>query len=167
MEYKSLTITLSRLELLSDMEEITFITADAMTVQDEKMRSTIQDIAQDGRIGRTTTCLNKAWGELLHSITAYTKNGMTEDVSTNNDYKEPDTYDVTLRMPVSFSNNSVEAVKNAMHSYLVCRAVSYWFSIVKKDEAEMYMAMSDEELMRVKMYLNTRVIPTRLKMSVF
>lgn len=167
MEYKLLEIILKRCELLCTMEEVAFITADAMVNVDEKMRSTIQDLTQEGRIGRVTTCMNKAWGELLHALTAYTKEGLKEDNVGNNHYREPENYSVVLKMPISFSENSIPIVTDTMHAYIVNRTLAQWFAVVKKDEAVIYSSMAEDDLVKLKRYLNTRVTTQRVRMSVF
>lgn len=167
MEYKLLEITLKRCELLCAIEEVAFITADAMVNVNEKMRSTIQDVTQDGRIGRVTICMNKAWGELLHAMTAYTQEGLKEDSLVDNRYIEPDSYKVVLKMPVTFSENSIPIVTDTMSAYMVNMTLAGWFSIVKKDEVGIYVSMAEDNLIKLKRYLNTRVVSSRVRMSVF
>lgn len=100
-------------------------------------------------------------------MTGYTKIETDEDMDVDNTFVSPEEYAVRLCVPDSFSKLNVEAVKNAMHAYLVNEALAGWFAITKKDEIMYYENKALVELAKVKRFLNVRVNPVRIKMHPF
>ncbi|MDD3037140.1 hypothetical protein [Bacteroides sp.] len=162
-----ITITLLRNEIMYDIELIAYSVGDTVKGMDEKERSLVMDVGDDGKVDKTTQGINKAWGELLNSITGYTKIETNEDLNVDNSFIIPNEYSVRLCVPYSFSKLNAEAVKNSMHAYLVNKALSGWFAITKKDEVSYYESESLIELAKVKKFLNVRVNPVRIKMHPF
>lgn len=163
----NITITLIRSELLYDIELVAYAVGETIRGEDERERSLVMDVSDDGKADKTTINMNKAWGELLNEITGYTKIGMDENVDTNNILVIPEQYEVRLRVPDAFTKLNAEAVKNAMHAYLVNKALEGWFAITKKDELEYYANESRLELAKVKRFLNMRIKPLRIRMNPF
>lgn len=163
IQYHILQITIPSKEVMADIIDATYITADNMIVDNEKIKSSIMDAAEDGRRSRVITFMNRAWGELLHAISGYIYEPLTDDISELSQYTEG-YYIVSLNMPETFNTVSVQAVKGAMQDYLVDSALAGYFAIVKKDEAGMYYEKASTDLARVKKFLASRISPQRLKM---
>ena len=161
------TIKLIRSELVYNIELVAYAVGETVKGEDERERSLVMDVCNDGKVDKVTLCLNKAWGELLNDITGYTKIETDEDMKADNVFTCPEEYSVKLCVPNSFSKPNVDAVKNAMHTYLVNKALSGWFAITKKDEVAYYESEALSEISKVKRYLNMRVAPVRIKMHPF
>lgn len=162
-----ITITLFRHELVYDIELVAYAVGETVKGEDEKERSLVIDICDDGKVDKTTLNINKAWGELLNEITGYTKIGMDEDVDVVNILVIPEKYEVRLCVPDNFTKLNAEAVKNSMHAYLVNKALEGWFAITKKDEIQYYANEAKIELAKVKRFLNMRIKSLRIKLSPF
>lgn len=158
-------VVLFRSELIYDIELVAHVVGEAVKGSDEKDRSLVMDVADDGKVDKTTLNMNKAWCELLNEITGYTKVGIDKDLVSDNRMDIPDSYAVTLNVPESFTKLNVDGVKNAMHAYIVNKALAGWFSMTKKDETEYYARDAWMELAKVKRFLNMRIRPTRIKLS--
>lgn len=163
----NITVTLIRSELLYDIELVAYAIGETVRGEDEKERSLVMDVSSDGKADKTTMNMNKAWGELLNEVTGYTKMGIDENVDTNNIFVIPEQYEVRLRVPDTFTKLNAEAVKNAMHAYLVNKALEGWFAITKKDEVGYYANEARIELAKVKRFLNMRIKPLRIRLSPF
>lgn len=164
---RSISIKLVRTELMYDISLVAYSVGETVKGEDEKERSLVMDVCDDGKVDKLTININKAWGELLNDITGYTKVEADEDVKADNVFLSPSMYSVELFVPDSFSKLNVDAVKNAMHAYLVDKALAGWFAITKKDEVEYYENQASMELAKVKRFLNVRVKPVRIKMHPF
>lgn len=163
---RSITIRLIRSELIYDINLMAYAVGETIRGEDVD-RSLVMDVCDDGKVDKTTQGINKAWGELLNSITGYTKIETDEDINIDNEFITPEEYSVCLCVPYSFSKLNAEAVKNSMHAYLVNKALSGWFAITKKDEVVYYENEASIELAKVKRFLNVRVKPVRIKMHPF
>lgn len=166
-----ITITLHRDAILYDISNIAYITGDL--VQDAKAQSGIQDVVNTGNVDRITRIMDKSYNELIVGLSAYNKVSLTvsgdviETISSDNAFKEPSSYVLSLNMPVDFNKNIVSPITAACHEYMVCMSLFEWFSITKKDEAELYRIKAIEELNKVKGYLSIRVGITKRKMFPF
>lgn len=161
------SIKLIRSELIYNIALVAYAVGETVKGEDERERSLVMDVCDDGKADKVTLCLNKAWGELLNYITGYTKIETDEDMKADNVFISPEQYLVKLCVPHSFSKPNVDAVKNAMHAYLVNKALSGWFAITKKDEVAYYESEALKEIAKVKRFLNVRVKPVRIKMHPF
>lgn len=161
-----ITIKLIRSELIYDINLSAYAVGETIRGEDND-RSLVMDICDDGKADKTTQTLNKAWGELLNDMTGYTKIETDEDMDVDNTFVSPEEYTARLCVPDSFSKLNVEAVKNAMHAYLVNEALAGWFAVTKKDEVAYYENKALMELAKVKRFLNVRVKPVRIKMYPF
>lgn len=159
----NLRIALRRHDLVYDVANVAFITADAMP--DAPARSHVQDAATDGNVDVVVRSLTRAHGELVHALSAYTAACTEHDLEVTTAPLPMEEYVLRLRVPPGFSAPVADAVAAAAHSYMVNTALADWFGITKKDEAELYAARAREELEKVKRYLNARVHPVRRKMS--
>ena len=164
---RCITIKLIRSELVYNIELVAYAVGETVKSEDERESSVVIDICDDGKVDKVTMCLNKAWGELLNDMTGYTKIETDEDINTDNTFVSPEEYLVCICVPDSFSKLNVEAVKNAMHAYLVNKVLSGWFAVTKKDEVAYYESEALAEIAKVKRFLNMRVKPIRIKMHPF
>lgn len=164
---KIIEVSLYRKALVYDAENIAFIIGDNMQGGDEKEKSGVMDVGQDGNIDRVTRVLNKSFNELVYALTAYTKEDTMEDCVVDNLFTEPEVYVLKLSVPVAFSKPNMEAVKTAAHEYLVCMSLFDWFTITKKDEAQGYYDRAQMELVKLKGYLEARTKMTRRRLSTF
>lgn len=166
-----ITITLHRDSILYDISNVAFITGDL--VPDVKLQSGIQDVVNTGNVDRITRIMDKSYNELVVGLSAYNKavlntvDGITETITSDNAFKEASSYVLSINMPADFNKNVVNAITTACHEYMVCMSLFNWFSITKKDEAELYRIKAIEELNKVKGYLTIRVGITKRKMFPF
>lgn len=187
---KSISVTLYRKLLTYEVESVAFITGEVLATEDDKLRAGIMDVArEDCRIDRLNITLNKAFGELVHALTAYTETPIADNVSITNMSLDPEssiynlnpitlydsltvsdyTGDFFIRLYVSdnFSAPNIPAIKNAMSAYVVNKALAEWFSITKKDEVSMYEEKAEREILNLHRFMRARVTPVRRKLSTF
>ena len=161
-----ITVRLKSSELLYDIGNIAFITGDIM-LQDVKLQSAVQDVVNDGNLNKVTRSLSRIFNELVSSLTAYTKKELIENVVVSDDLTAPENYEMVLVVPDTFSSPNANAVVTAAHDYMVNMALSDWFSITKKDEAQMYFDKAMNELSKINSYMIKRTRRMRRKGSPF
>jgi hypothetical protein len=86
--------------------------------------------------------------------------------STTSDNKIPETVQddgklvLAFNVPNNFNQSGVDSLAQNVHSYIVDTALSEWFSITNKEDADLYTAHSQIALDNVKRALYKRKRPT-------
>lgn len=166
-----INITLNRADLIYDISNVAYIVGDL--IEDPIYKGSVKDVAVNGNVDRITRIMDKSYNELSVKLSGYNKillsevNGVTEEISSDNAFKETPSYVLSFNMPVDFNKSVVNAITTSCHEYMVCMSLFEWFSITKKDEAELYRIKAIEELNKVKGYLSIRVGITKRKMFPF
>lgn len=144
--------------LLYDIKNIAFMTGDQLPEQpDEKVRSNIQDVAEEGNVDFLRRKLELAYHEVKERLYTYLER-MTFPVEIeDDDIRERHEYVMALRVPVEASESTLELVKNLIHEYLVNFTLAEWFAIVKKDEAQVYYGRCDTYIDRIKECMTHRI----------
>lgn len=147
-----LKIQLNANELLYDVQVKTYFVSQGATSDDAETRSVIQvdDAAtSEAQIHRS---LNNAYNALRHSVPEYL---MPEEEPTDGegcivvdggtcpgDCGCGEDYVFALLMPGNFNRNMLSAAATAAHAYMVHSAVAEWFTLLRKQEAEVHAAIA-------------------------
>lgn len=164
---KQIDITLYRNSLLYDISNIAYIVADSAPDLDEKIRSVITDICEEGNVDRVTRIMNRAYNDLLNRLYAYTKERVLEESKINDLFSEPLEYKIQMMVPEDFSKTTVSALGEYFHEYIVDVVLVEWLSITKKDEVGIWQEKADAVLGRARSMINDRVGAIKRKLSVF
>lgn len=150
---KTVTVTLKRPEILARVEGITHITAESMQGVDEKTRSDLKDIAQDGRVGEVNELMNIAWGDLMHTISGYVKKEMSDDISVSNDYQVTNEYKVSLSLSETFNSSCADSVVRAMNNFMANRIMGGYYLLLDDSKFQHYENKAEHDLIDIKRYL--------------
>lgn len=164
---KQIEIILYRKSLLYDISNIAYIVADSAPDLDEKTRSVITDICEEGNVDRVTRIMNRAYNDLLNRLYAYTKERVLEENKINDLFSEPLEYKIQMMVPEDFSKTTVSALSEYLHEYIVDVVLVEWLSITKKDEVGIWQEKADAVLGRARSMINDRVGAIKRKLSVF
>lgn len=164
---KQVEIILYRNSLLYDISNIAYIVADSAPDLDEKTRSVITDICEEGNVDRVTRIMNRAYNDLLNRLYAYTKERVLEEGKINDLFSEPLEYKIQMMVPEDFSKTTVSALSEYLHEYIVDVVLVEWLSITKKDEVGIWQEKADAVLGRARSMINDRVGAIKRKLSVF
>lgn len=164
---RQVDITLYRNSLLYDISNIAYIVGDSIPDLDDKVRSAITDICEEGNIDRITRIMNRAYNDLLNLLYAYTKERVLEENRVDNLFSEPVEYKIRMMVPEDFSKTTVSALSECLHEYIVNIVIADWLSITKKDEMSTWQEKADIVLGRAKNIINDRVGAIKRKLSVF
>ena len=164
---KQIEIILYRKSLLYDISNIAYIVADSAPDLDEKTRSVITDICEEGNVDRVTRIMNRAYNDLLNRLYAYTKERVLEENKINDLFSEPLEYKIQMMVPEDFSKTTVSALSEYLHEYMVDVVLVEWLSITKKDEVGIWQEKADAVLGRARSMINDRVGAIKRKLSVF
>ena len=127
-------MTFRRAELLYDAGNYSFVEADIIPEGDECRRHQVFDIGQDGNVDRVTRVLNTTHAECVEMLYPYTKEEIPVGQEALDDVlKEPETYEIKLALPESFSLTTLRLLEELIHEYLVCRVLADWMSITNPE----------------------------------
>jgi len=136
-------------------------------MEEGKGKSLVTDAGEEGNVDRITRVLNRVFNEVEQCLYSMTKVQITDNLTATDEFTVPTSYVLTLTVPYEFSTTSVNAIKDAVHEYMVDKVIADWMSIVKKDEAALWEEKGQSELDKIKHYMAQRTWPIKRKMSVF
>ena len=168
----------TRSEILHKLRAAAYITADNMIVDNEKIKSSIMDIGEEGRVGRVNTFINRAWGEICHILSGYVLEVLdtpepyfsalpiilASEWTLNGEHKDNEMFLMEISVHDNFQPISSQALVDAIEDYMVYSALYGYFAIVKKDESEYYNDMMSKCVVKAKNTLASRRTPRRIRM---
>ena len=167
-EHKEVTLTFKRAELIYDASNYSFVEADIMTEGDECRRHQVFDIGQAGNVDRVTRVLNTAHAECVEMLYPYTKEEIPDEQEALDDVlKEPETYEIKLTLPETFSLTTLRLLEELMHEYLVCRVLADWMSITNPESEANWQRKFTTIREKIRTALVSRAKMTRRKLSPF
>lgn len=156
-----------REELLLDIANYAFVTADIMPVEDEHLKHQVFDIAEDGNEELATRVLNLAHAECVENLYPYTKIPCIRDEELDDKLISPDKYEIELNLPKQFSRTTVLLLRELIHDYLVCRVLLEWMGITCPSAQPFWRERLEEISSRMKIALLGRRVPLRRGQSMF
>lgn len=152
-------LTFSRAELQYDIENYAFIEGDAMgagiEMEEAHQKHLLQDIGQKGnndRVSRVLDCEVARVREMLYPYTKYS----IENPELTNKLTEPDNYGILLKLPLEFSQTSLNLLEKMVHEYLVCKVIEDWMMIVYPAKAQAWGMRAEAAAQQMRVTMNTR-----------
>lgn len=167
-EHKEVTLTFKRAELIYDASNYSFVEADIMTEGDECRRHQVFDIGQAGNVDRVTRVLNTAHAECVEMLYPYTKEEIPDGQEALDDVlTEPETYEIRLTLPETFSLTTLRMLEHLIHEYLVCRVLADWMSITNPESEANWQRKFTTIREKIRTALVSRTKMTIRKLSPF
>ena len=167
-EHKEVTLTFKRAELIYDASNYSFVEADIMTEGDECRRHQVFDIGQAGNVDRVTRVLNTAHAECVEMLYPYTKEEIPDGQEALDDVlTEPETYEIRLTLPETFSLTTLRMLEHLIHEYLVCRVLADWMSITNPESEANWQRKFTTLREKIRTALVSRTKMIRRKLSPF
>lgn len=163
---KTVTLTFKRDELLYDIKNMGFVEGDTKKVDSEHERHQVMDVGEDGNVDRVTRVLDLTFSECVELCYPYSKKAVAEDMAKDDTLTEGD-YVMVLTLPDTFSETTVDLIKNSIHELMVCRALADWMSITKKEAAADWEKKAEAARTTVWSKINGRVGRVRRKLNPF
>ena len=162
---KTITVEQKVKELMFDIMNKAYLTGQAREAEkakDYEAASNMQASEDDESSYQLRRSLANAFSSLKSLLGEY----LDEDKTTTNNliYQEIDddgTLVMAFRLPSNYNNASADSLGNGIHSYLVDMALSEWFTITNKADANDYLQHSQVSLEVVKRALYKRSRPIR------
>ena len=165
---KHVTLTFKRKELIYDASNYSFVEADIMPEGDECRRHQVFDIGQDGNVDRVTRVLNTAHAECVEMLYPYTKQEIPDEQEALDDVlKEPETYEIKLTLPETFSLTTLRLLEELIHEYLVCRVLADWMSITNPESEANWEKKFTTQRNKIRTALVSRTGKIRRKLKPF
>ena len=165
---KEARLAFKRAELIYDASNYSFVEADIMPEGDECRRHQVFDIGQAGNVDRVTRVLNTAYAECVEMLYPYTKEEIPEEQEALDDVlKEPETYEIELTLPETFSLTTLRLLEELIHEYLVCRVLADWMSITNPESEANWQRKFTTLREKIRTALVSRTKMTRRKLSPF
>lgn len=167
-KHKEATLTFKRTELIYDASNYSFVEADIMPEGDECRRHQVFDIGQAGNVDRVTRVLNTAHAECVEMLYPYTKEEIPDEQEALDDVlKEPETYEIKLTLPETFSLTTLRLLEELIHEYLVCRVLADWMSITNPESEANWQRKFTTLREKIRTALVSRTKMIRRKLSPF
>lgn len=167
-KHKEATLTFKRAELIYDASNYSFVEADIMPEGDECRRHQVFDIGQSGNVDRVTRVLNTAHAECVEMLYPYTKEEIPDEQEALDDVlKEPETYEIKLTLPETFSLTTLRLLEELIHEYLVCRVLADWMSITNPESEANWQRKFTTLREKIRTALVSRTKMIRRKLSPF
>lgn len=167
-KHKEATLTFKRAELIYDASNYSFVEADIMPEGDECRRHQVFDIGQAGNVDRVTRVLNTAHAECVEMLYPYTKEEIPDEQEALDDVqKEPETYEIKLTLPETFSLTTLRLLEELIHEYLVCRVLADWMSITNPESEANWQRKFTTLREKIRTALVSRTKMIRRKLSPF
>ena len=167
-KHKEATLTFKRAELIYDASNYSFVEADIMPEGDECRRHQVFDIGQAGNVDRVTRVLNTAHAECVEMLYPYTKEEIPDEQEALDDVlKEPETYEIKLTLPETFSLTTLRLLEELIHEYLVCKVLADWMSITNPESEANWQRKFTTLREKIRTALVSRTKMIRRKLSPF
>ncbi len=164
---KVVNLTFYRSELIYDISNKAYVEGDVMTEENMHAKHQTIDITQDGNVDWVNRTLNLAFSECVEMMYPYTKIASEDPENYDDVQTAPETYKVTLVVPLTFSKTTGDLLSKLIHEYLVARVLSDWFSTTNPQVAARWLTRMEDlkESLRGKVaHIGCRV---RLKLNPF
>lgn len=167
-EYKKVKVEfiLRRDQLIYDISNGAFIEGDIMPEDSGKLRTTLQDLTQDGNIDRTDRVMNLAVSECEEMLYPYTKKEVRAE-SCDNAPSELDRYVISAELPEQFSQTTVDMLAKLLHEYVVSRVLADWIFSTKPESMAKWLDRVDDVKARIKQTMSIRRKKIRRGVSPF
>lgn len=158
---KKLTVTLYKSELMYEIQNKTYLTGKGReTGANFEQVANMQASEEEDHQNQILRSIGNAFDDLKTKVSSYLSG---TGVTANNiqiDLTQP-TLVLELNMLDNFNFAMSDAVKTALHKFIVNTSLFDWFVIAKPDEAKVYSDLSQNDLTDLREALNKRVRPTR------
>lgn len=147
---KTVTITLFRSQLLYDIRNVGYIQSDSIALDESHVKHLIADIGEDGNVDRVTRIMSLAFQECANMIYRYSKKVIETGTSTDDMFKAPESYKMTLKVPAKFSEPTLELLKDLAHEYMVSRTLYDWMGLCYPQARNVWKERLEELEERIK-----------------
>jgi len=164
MARKSISITLYASELIYDVQNKTYLTGRARATGDNhEAVANMQANEDDENKNQVLRSLGNALAALKNKLSEF----IDSNATSGNDILMSGAANITigLSMPSNYNAATIETLSAAAHQYLVNTAISDWFNITNKPDADTYVAVAAANLEQIREALNKRTRPTRTVVS--
>lgn len=163
MDPKHITVMMFRSDIITAINEKANLIARATPNLTDDQRVLLKDIAEEGQNGIVADAVNDAWAELVHAVSGYTEDMLTEDVVVESTFQNNTEYIVVLDAARNFTGQSLNAVGRACRAYLIHYALAYYLNLSSLHElAATIAATAEDSLADAKRYLAGAVRPYRV-----
>lgn len=162
---KSLKVILEVKELIHDIMNKAYLTGQAREAEGSKnyeAASNMQASEDDENSYQIRRSLANAYSSLKSLLGEYLKEDKNETKNLIQEKIDEDgQLELEFSLPSNYNNASADSLGNGIHAYLVDMAVSEWFMITNKADAQDYMNHAAQSLEIVKRALYKRSRPVR------
>lgn len=165
MEYKkTITITLQVKELIYDIQNKAYLTGQAREAEGKSFVAVSNMQASDDEENsyQIRRSLSNAFSALKCQLGEYLAESESKNNNRINGKIDNDAaLELTFKLPNNYNGVSSDSVGDSIHAYLVDAAMSDWFSITNKEDADIYIAHAAISMENVKRALFKRSRPER------
>lgn len=154
---KTAGLSFLRSELLHDIANYAYIESDVVRTDDEHVRHTIADVAEDGNVERINRILDLSFAEVNEILYPYTKRDVPVRVEIDDVLHVPERYVLSMTLPSDMAESTINLIAKQVHEYLICRALFEWMSITNPSVAEIWQSKAEMARTSINRYKNARI----------
>lgn len=142
-------------ELMYDIKNCAYIEGSLMPSDAMHNAHTVQDVGEDGNEDVVKRALHLAHCATIEMLYPFTK---SEIVATevDNRLEEKETYDITLNVPIGFSQTTITLLESLIHNWMVYRATYEWMLLTYPDKAPLWQQRMTETEIEIEKHLTMR-----------
>lgn len=158
------TITISIPEVVFDIQNKTYLTGRSRDDgSNGRQIAAMQAGNDDPDLNQILRSLQTALGTLIQEFADWLPEGDKQYSNLDLPSLEKD-LQLDLDLPSYFNSAVLRGVTDAAHAYLTAYAISEWFGITNKADAQQYTAAAAESIASLRRAMTRRVSPVRRKL---
>ena len=136
-------LTFYRDVLVYDIRNYAYIEGSLLPPDDYHSCHSVQDIAEKGNIDRLSNVMSLCFAKVRELLYPYSKSQISNPF-IDNEIHIPEIYRIDLSLPPSFSQSSLDLLRNLIHEYVVSTVVADWISITLPGKTDVWAAKARE-----------------------
>lgn len=146
---KRAVVVMRRKDLIYDIEQICHVEGMSMETESHHRRHMTQDVGEDGYVDRVTRVLDLAASRCRVLLEGASGAEVTKPVLTD-EFREHAAYGMSVEVGSRMTQAQLVLLKNSVHEYMVCKAVSDWMSMTYPDKAAMWAAKAEDAELEIR-----------------
>lgn len=153
-------------QLLYDVKNYAYIEGSVMDTESNHNRHMVEDVGEVGNVDRVTRVFDLCIAKCKELLYPYTKHNISMS-ALDDKLSERGVYGIVMKVPLDYSQTTLNLQEKLIHEFLVCEAVADWMSITNPAKAETWKVKASAAEGKIKESLNSRMMRRRRRLAPF
>ena len=159
-------LTFKREQLMYDIKNCAYIEGSVMETDSNHVRHTVQDVGEEGNVDRVTRMLDLSVAKCREELYPYTKHRIYRP-GLDDRLKDQKVYGIILKVPLDFSQTTLNLLEQLVHEYLICEVMRDWLSITNPGKSAIWKEKAEDAMTEIKKNLSNCMGRGRRRLSPF